>query len=76
MRLNTMQQIRHRGYQITATSFQNDRERWVPRATIVPIDETANREESPFTWARDFATQEEADNFALEGAQLYIDSNY
>lgn len=70
------EEITFRGYKIQASSFQNNDGKWVPQAAIIPIDEAANQEEAPLTFERDFDTQLEADDYALDSAQLYIDSNY
>ncbi|MDD5144833.1 MAG: hypothetical protein PHW72_01795 [Candidatus Pacebacteria bacterium] len=38
-------------------------------------DESAGTEESPLTWPETFNTQLEADDFALDSAQFYIDED-
>ncbi len=70
------QEIFHRGYKIIAESYQNDRGKWIARARIVPVDEAMVTEERPLNWPQEFENQQKADDFALQGAQLYIDENY
>ena len=73
-----MQTIDHKGYKIEALSYPSDEGKWIPYAKVTPIKGSAsqNVEEAPLTWEREFGTQIEADDFALQGAQLYIDSNF
>lgn len=71
-----MEEISHKGYKIVTESYEDDETgKWVPRALITPLDEAANSE-MPMNWEREFDTQLQADDFALEGAQLYIDNHY
>ncbi len=69
-------EILHRGYRIIAESYKGDKGKWIPRARIVPEQEAMNPEERPFSWPRTFDTEQDADDFALQAAQLYIDENY
>jgi len=67
------EKIEYKGYKIVADSYQDSEVNlWVPRAMIFPMDEAQNTE-MPMSWAREFETQLKADDFALEGARLYID---
>lgn len=71
------QEIIYRGYRITTNVYQNqDTGKWVPRASIVAIDEAKNFEETPMTWEREFDTQEEAENFVLDGMEFYINEKF
>lgn len=67
--------IFHRGYVIVANSYCNDRGEWVPRASLKPKDDELNREEMPLHWNHTFTTRLEADDFALEAAELYLDED-
>lgn len=67
--------IKYQGYQINTSSFRQEG-RWVPRASVKPLDESQNPEERPLTWQKKFETKEKADAFAVEGAQLYIEENF
>lgn len=59
-----------------ANSYQDDETgKWIPYADIAPIDESPN-DPLPMSWEREFDTQQEADDFALDGAQFYIDQNF
>lgn len=70
------QEIKFRGYDIRAESYQDDdTNKWIPHVIISPVDETPNNE-LPMSWEREFDTQEEADSFALDGAEFYIDNHF
>ncbi|MEX0877454.1 MAG: hypothetical protein WDZ40_01160 [Candidatus Spechtbacterales bacterium] len=70
------EEIEYKGYKITSQSYQDDESgKWVPSVLIVPMDEAQNSE-MPMSWEREFDEQAEADDFALEGAQFYVDSYY
>lgn len=69
--------IFHREYKIIADSYQDENGKWAPQARIVPWHhEAVNIEESALRWPQEFDTMEEADDFALDGAEFYIDENY
>ncbi len=70
-----MERLEYRGYNITADSYQ-DKETgmWVARAFIHPLDEAMNEEDGPITWEKEFETKQQADDFAADGAQYYVDS--
>lgn len=72
-----MQEMDYRGYHIE-TKVYKDHEtgKWVPRVTISATDEAKNFEETPVTWEEEFDTQEEAENFALDGIEFYIDEHF
>lgn len=70
------QEIFHRGYRIIAESYKSDTGKWIPKARIIPVDEAMAMEERPLNWPQEFETKLQADSFALDGAQLYIDSHY
>ena len=69
------EEITYRGYKIIGESYQNDEGKWIPKARIIPETDSMNEEEGPMEWPELFNTQTEADDFALDGAQLYIDEN-
>jgi hypothetical protein len=69
-------EIFHRGYKIEADSYQNESAKWVPCSKITAVDESPEEPISPLSWQREFETQQEADDFAISGAQLYIDEEY
>ncbi|MEX2008351.1 MAG: hypothetical protein WD850_02610 [Candidatus Spechtbacterales bacterium] len=71
-----MQEIEYQGYRITAEAYQDPGTgKWVPRAFLHadeegdPLTQDANQ---PLTWMNTFGTQEEAEDYALESAQLRI----
>ncbi|OGZ57661.1 MAG: hypothetical protein A3F94_01270 [Candidatus Spechtbacteria bacterium RIFCSPLOWO2_12_FULL_38_22] len=71
------QQITYRGYKIETKVYQDkDTGKWVPRVAISALDEARNFEETPVTWEEEFDTQEEAENFALDGIEFYIDEKF
>lgn len=70
------EEIEFRGYRIAANSYQDDENgKWIPHADIMPLDESQN-DPMPMSWEREFSTQLEADDYALESAQLYISSTF
>ncbi len=70
------QEIFHKGYQIAGEGHQNEQGKWIPRAKIMPQDETITQEARNLEWPKEFDSQLEAEDFALTGAQLYIDEHY
>lgn len=71
-----MQEINYRGYNLKTDSYLDDEtEKWVPRVFITPVDATPIKE-MPLTWNKEFDNLQGADDFALEGAQFYIDNHY
>lgn len=71
------EEIEYKGYNIATDSYKDDESGlWVPRALITPTPESSQNSEMPMSWEREFETQQEADDFALEGAQFYVDSNF
>ncbi len=70
------QQFNYRGYLIKAASYEKEPGKWIPQASIVPQYESRVEEEGPLVWPQEFDSQTKADSFALQGAQLYIDSHY
>lgn len=70
------EEIFYKEYKIIGESYKNDSGKWIPRARIVPTEDSVNREERPLNWPEEFDNQLKADDFALESAQLYIDENY
>lgn len=70
------QEFNHRGYLIKAESYEKEPGKWVPQATIVSKFESQVKEVSPLAWPNEFDSQTKADSFAIQGAQLYIDSHY
>lgn len=72
-----MEDFNYRGFHIQGQSFKNENEKWVPQAKIIhPDGETVHPEEAPLTWSREFETEQEANDFALDSAQVYIDQEY
>jgi hypothetical protein len=70
------EEIEFRGYRITANSYQDDMSgKWIPYADIMPIADTPN-DPLPMSWEREFDTQLEADDYALESAELYISATF
>ena len=64
----------HRNYKIEADSYLDENtKKWVPRATVISLDRN-KPEQRPLAWQREFDGQTEADSFALQGAQFYIDN--
>ena len=71
-----MQEIMFRGYNLKAESYKDDEtEQWIPYVIISSVDESPNKE-MPMSWEREFETQEEADSFALDGAEFYIGNHF
>lgn len=71
-----MQEIMFRGYNLRAESYEDDDTgRWIPHVIISSVDESPNKE-MPMSWEREFETQEEADSFALDGAEFYIANHF
>ena len=71
------QEITYRGYHIITNVYQDqDTGKWVPRANIMAMYESKNFEETPMTWVEEFDTQEEAENFVLDGIEFYIDEKF
>lgn len=73
-----MQEEQYNEYLIEGTAYQDeDTERWVPQATIKQVrEEGGPRENYPLTWEREFDTREEAEAFAVQSAQFYIDNHF
>lgn len=69
-----MQEIRHRGYLIRAHSYQKSNGKWAPKAEILSLDESQVQIAPPLEWQNEFENQTQADDYALEGAQFYIDN--
>ena len=71
------QEMSYRGYKVETKVYQDkETQKWVPRVAIVAVDEAKNFEETPITWEEEFDTQEEAENFALDGIEFYIDEHF
>jgi len=71
------QKIVYRGYRIETKVYQDkNTKKWVPRVSIVALDESKNFEETPVSWEEEFDTKEEAENFALDGIEFYIDEHF
>ncbi|MEX0869905.1 MAG: hypothetical protein WDZ39_00560 [Candidatus Spechtbacterales bacterium] len=68
------EELDYKGYKITANSYKDEESGlWVPRASVTSIDE-AQISEMPLSWEREFDTGQQADDFALESAQIHIDT--
>ena len=71
------QEVTYRGYKIETKVYEDkDTCKWVPPVAITAVDEAKNFEETPVTWEEEFDTQEEAENFALDGIEFYIDEKF
>ncbi len=66
----------YQGYYIEPDSCQDEKGRWVPRASIYPTKGQPSKEIAPLVWQKVFDNKREADDFALQGAELYIDEEY
>lgn len=73
-----MQEEQYNDYLIKGDAYQNEESKgWVPRAVILRQGQESGREEEfPLTWEREFETQEEAESFALQSAQFYIETHF
>lgn len=63
--------ITHREYNIKSASYQDSTGKWIPQALISSGEK---KPEEPLTWNKKFDSKAKADDFALQGAILYIDS--
>lgn len=70
------EEIEYKGYRLQARSYRDqESQKWVPYIVLTPIDE-AQTSEMPMSWECEFDSQLEADDYALDGAQFYIDNQY
>ena len=72
-----MQQINYNNFIIRATAFQDDTGRWIGQASILPMrgEMDATRIKDPMVFDNEvFDSQMEAEDFALDGAQFFIDN--
>ncbi|MDX1608293.1 MAG: hypothetical protein R3251_03735 [Candidatus Spechtbacterales bacterium] len=70
-----MEEIEYNGYKIISESYQDEETgKWVPSAVVLPTSESSPNSEMPMSWEREFDTRQEAEDFATEGAQFYIDN--
>jgi hypothetical protein len=69
-----MEEFNYRGYTIQAQSYKNENGKWTPQAKVVhPKRGNTHLDKAPLTWSREFETQQQADDFAITGAQMYLD---
>lgn len=73
-----MQEEQYNDYIIRGDAYKDDdTNKWVARAIIVKGEQDSGREEEyPLTWEREFDTREEAENFAMQSAQFYIETHF
>ena len=70
-----MQAINHKNYRISATAFKNEGGKWVGQAKVQSLKGELNVIQNPMIFDNEyFETREEAEDFALDGAQFFIDS--
>ncbi|MDX1535935.1 MAG: hypothetical protein R3346_04210 [Candidatus Spechtbacterales bacterium] len=70
-----MQEEKYNDYTIQSNAYQDEEtDKWVPQAKILRADQ--NEEEYPLTWEREFDTREEAESFAMQSAQFYIENHF
>ena len=72
--MRVMADIEYRGYSIQANSYKDDEGKWIPQVLITPPKGIAQEMNEPLTWERKFDTKEEADSFALDGGEFYINN--
>ena len=65
--------IEYRGYQIEPVSCLVSKNKWVPRCRLVPLNKGKRGADFPLlTWEKKLDSKIQADNYALESAQIYI----
>ncbi len=70
-----MQEIFYKDYKIKATAFMGENEKWIGQATIEPLEGVMVRIADPLVFDNEqFDDELEAESFALDGAQFFIDT--
>ena len=72
-----MQEMQYRGYKIVSEALRLEDEKWIGKATILPLLDTQNTEESALVFDNEeFDSSIDAESFALDSAEFYIDENF
>lgn len=73
-----MQEEQYNDYIIKGEAYKDeDTSKWIAHATILRTGQESGREEEyPLTWEREFDSREEAESFAVQSAQFYIETHF
>ncbi len=70
-----MQAIRHNEYTIIATAFMGDDDKWIGEAELISTKDNPINVQNPIVFDNGtFDSREEAEDFAMHGAQFFIDT--
>jgi hypothetical protein len=70
-----MQAIKYNEYTIIGTAFKADDGKWVGQAELRPVTGNPIEIQEPLVFDHErFDTKQEAEDFAMDGAQFFIDT--
>ncbi len=69
--------ITYHEYFIESASYKGAHDKWVPQAKIYPVEKGKPSLDFPLlTWQKEFNSQQQADDFAISSAQIFIDNKF
>ncbi|MBX4200762.1 hypothetical protein KW786_01395 [Candidatus Parcubacteria bacterium] len=70
-----MQSINYNGYTIIATAFKNEDDKWIGQARLRQAASNPIGVQTPLVFDNEqFTSKQKAEDFALDGAQFFIDT--
>ncbi len=66
--------VEYQGYEIIGDSYMNENGKWTAQAKINAVDSGAKRPDYPILcWQEEFESEQQANEYAAQSAQIYID---